>query len=258
MRLTTIVLRISLFVVSLCYFDCVVYAQTPTPTPEATPEEATQRLTGTYLTTFNGSVLGRFAPSVNQKLNLDYALPSGHTLDFRLEYYTEGSYNADPPRQLNRNLNEPKFEAQLTYTVPVSKRFSLSGAVLNHQNFRFPDSYWWGIVTASYVLPLRKDLTLTANLSGEKRFAGGRPFVDFSGTVDYNFAKNWTLEGTLHQYENFGASDTSPTRKQEYEIGVIRQLPRKQFVVFSFFRHIQYDAPNDQFSFIKLKYGISF
>lgn len=227
--------------------------------PRTQPRSALpHNLTGTYVTTFNGSTLGRVAPSLNQRLNLDYALPKGRVIDLRLEYYTEGSYNADPPGQLIRNVNEPKFEGQVTYTHPLTSRFSLSGALLHHENFRFPDTYWWGIVTGTYTLSLRKNLILTANLSGEQRLSGGRPFVDFSGTLDYNFAPNWTLETSLHEYENNGASDPEPTHKQEYEFALLRQLPHKQFAGISFFRHLQFDAPNDQFSFVKLKYGISF
>ena len=215
-------------------------------------------LTGVYLTTFNLSTIGRTLPSLNHKLNLDYALPRGQQIDLRLEYYTEGSYNPDPPRQLLRNVNEPKLETQLTYTVPITGRFSLSGAILNHQNFRFPDPYWWAILSVTYIAPLRKDFTLTFNVNGEKKLSGARPFVDFSGTIDYNCARNWTLEVNLHEYENVGANDPVPTHKQEYEFALIRQLPCRQFVVLSFFRHIQFDSANDQFSFAKVKYGFNF
>ena len=164
-------------------------------TPPATP--APSKFTGTYVTTLNGSTIGQAKPSLNQRLNLDYALPKGQSIDLRLEYYTEGSYNADPPGRLLHNINEPKFEGQFTYTAPLTGRFSLSGALLHHENFRFSDTYWWGIITGTYTLPLLKNLTLTANLSGEQRLAGGRPFVDFAGTLDYNFAKDWTLVGHL-------------------------------------------------------------
>ncbi len=226
--------------------------------PKTQPQRKPNPISGTYLTTFNGSTIGRFLPSFGQRLNLDYALPHGHFLDLRLEYYTDGSYNFDPPGQLLRNINEPKFEGQLTYTAPITGRFSLSGAILHHENFRFSDTYWWAIVTATYTVPLLKNLTLIASGSAEHRLSGGRLFGDFSGTLDYNFARNWTLEANLHEYENLGAFDPSPTHKQEVEFALIRQLSHRQFVAISFFRHIQFDATNDQFSFVKLKYGFSF
>gem|GEM_PF-7063873 len=50
-------------------------------------------LTGNLLSTFNLSILGRPAPSLNSKLTLDYALPHGQVLDLRVENYYEGSYN---------------------------------------------------------------------------------------------------------------------------------------------------------------------
>ncbi len=221
-------------------------------------EKRLPSLTGVYITTFNLSAIGSALPSLNHKLNLDYALPRGRQIDFRLEYYTEGSYNENPPGRLLRNINEPKFEGQLTYTAPITSRFSLSAAILNHQNFRFSDPYWWAILTATYIAPLRKNLTLTLNASGEKNLSGARPFVDFSGTLDYNFIRDWTLEANLHEYENVGATDRVPTHKQEYEFALIRQLPRRQFIAVSFFRHVQFEAINDQFSFFKIKYGFNF
>ena len=127
-------------------------------TPPVTPTPS--KFTGTYVTTLNGSTIGRVKPSPNQRLNLDYALPKGQSIDLRLEYYTEGSYNADPPGRLLHNIDEPKFEGQFTYAFPLTSRFSLSGALLHHENFRLPDTYWWGIVTGTYMVPLHKNLTL--------------------------------------------------------------------------------------------------
>lgn len=224
--------------------------QTPTPTNKP--------FTGAYLTTFNASTLGRPAPSLNQKLNLDYALPHGNGLDLRIEAYTEGSYNADLPGQLVRNVNEPKLEVQLTYKTPLTPRFSLSGALLHHDNFRYADTYYWAIATATYILPVSKALTLTTNFSAQKRLKGGRLFGDFAGTLDDGFAQGWTVEANYHRYENYGEYDLEPTEKEELEYGIIRQLPENRTVALSFFRHIQHDSPNDQFSFLHLKYGISF
>lgn len=225
-------------------------APTTTPTGPA--------LTGNFLTTFNVSTLGRPAPSVNEKLTLDYALPHGQILDLRVENYYEGSYNGLPPGDLSRNINEHKLEVQATYTHPLSKIFFLSPALLHHDNFRFHDTYYWGILTLTAKLPLSKRVTLTPNISAEKRFSGGRLFYDSATTLDYLFLPNWTAEATYHRYENYGELDPEPTEKEEQEYGAIRQLPGSKTIALSFFRHTQHGSPNDQFSFIHLKFGIGF
>lgn len=227
-------------------------------TEPATVTSAVPPLTGNLLLTLNGSTLGRVAPSLNERLTLDYALPHGQVLDLRVENYYEGSYNEDPPGRLDRNINEQKLEIQATYTRPVSSIFSLSGAVLHHENFRFRDNYEWGIATLTAKLPLSKSVTLTPNVSFEKRLQGGRIFYDTATTLDYGFLPRWTFETSYHRYENFGELDPAPTQKQETELALIREMPRHQTVGLSFFRHVQFGAPNDQFSFIKLKYGVSF
>lgn len=215
-------------------------------------------LTGNLFLTGNVSTRDRPLPSLNEKLTLDYALPHDQVLDLRVENYYEGSYNENPPGVLGHNINEHKLEIQGTYTYPITSVFSVSGAVLHHENFTFPDNYEWGIVTLTAKIPLLEQVTLTPNISGEKRFKGGRLFYDTSTTLDYTFIDDWTFEANYHRYENFGEYDPEPTRKQEYEIGLLYQLTHSQTVGLSYFRHIQFGAPNDQFSFIKLKYGISF
>ncbi len=215
-------------------------------------------LTGNFLTTFNVSTLGRPAPSGNGKLTLDYALPYGQILDLRVENYYEGSYNDLPPGDLSRNINEHKLEVQMTYTRPLNKVFSISPALLHHDNFHFSDSYYWAILTLTVKLPLSKSVTLTPNISAEKRLRGGRLFYDSATTLDYAFLPHWTAEATYHRYENFGELDPEPTEKEEQEYGVIRELPGNKTVALSFFRHIQHGSPNDQFSFVHLKFGIGF
>ncbi len=256
----------------------VACAQTA-PSPDTTPAPGTQApqtkppsvvrtapttvppgpaLTGNFLTTFNVSTLGRPAPSLNQRLTLDYALPHGQVLDLRVENYYEGSYNQLPPGDLSQNINEHKLEVQATYTRPLSKVFSISPALLHHDNFRFHDTYYWGILTLTAKLPLTRVVTLTPNVSAQKRLRGGRVFFDSNTSLDYVFAANWTAEATYHRYENFGELDTEPTEKEEQEYGFIRQIRHGQTVALSYFRHIQHGSANDQFSFIQVKYGISF
>jgi hypothetical protein len=211
------------------------------------------------LLTGNVSVLDRPLPSLNEKLTLDDTLTSGQVIDLRIENYTEGSYNENPPGVLGRNINEHKLELQLTYTRPLISLFSVSGAILHHENFTFDDTYWWAIGTLTATVPVVKDvLTLSANASAEKRLSGGRFFYDTSTTLDYLLLPSWTFEANYHRYENFGQFDPEPTAKQEIEIALIRQLSESQTISISFFRHTQLGSPNDQFSFMRLKYGYSF
>lgn len=228
----------------------------PSPPPQTS---LASQFSGSILLTGNASLLDRSLPSPNEKLTLEYALPESQILDLRIENYFESSYNENPPGVLGRNVNEHKFEVQLTYSRPLTSVFSVSFAVLHHENFTFDDTYEWGIGTVTATVPLvEKILTIIANASIEKRFSGGRFFYDTSTTLDYTFAPNWTFETNYHRYENFGQSDPKPTGKQELEIGVIRQLSENQTIALSFFRHVQFGAPNDQFSFVKLKWGYSF
>lgn len=88
--------------------------------------------------------------------------------------------------------------------------------------------------------------------------AVGRLFADFAATLDYSFAPAWTFETNYHRYENWGELDSEPTEKEESEFAVIRQLPHNRTLGLSFFHHIQHDGANDQFSQVKLKYGIGF
>ena len=77
-------------------------------------------------------------------------------------------------------------------------------------------------------------------------------------TLEYRFASSWNVQLSYHRYENVGQFDPEPTQKQEYEAGLNFAVTKRQTIGISFFRHIQFDAPNDQFSFVKMKYSISF
>ena len=236
-------------------------AQVPSPDikPQATPApKEANRWSGSYQATFNLSVLGKPKPSLGHKFGLSYAPTFGGSFDSRFEYYVDGSYNADPPGQLINNINEPKFEAQINYTRPINKRFAATAGILYHYNFKFPDKYFWALAGIIYTEQFGKKVTLTATGLAEKKLSGGRVFADFSSTLEYRFAKNWNTQVSIHRYENLGQFDANPTQKLEYEFGVNRSLKNKQAIGISFFRHIQYNAPNDQFSFLKFKYIIGF
>lgn len=232
---------------------------TQTTQPEAGPAPTASRpLTGSYQATFNVSALGRPAPSLGHRLNLSYAPKFGGSFDSRIEYYVDGSYNADPPGQLLHNINEPKIEAQLMYNRPLNTRLGVTGGLLYHDNLRFPDRYYWAIAGLTSTLPLSQNVTLTAAALAEKKLGGVRPFYDLSGTLEYRFTPRWNAQLSGHRYENVGQFDPQPTQKAEVEIGVNRNLGHGQTVGDSFFRHVQFGAPNDQFSFVKVKYGVSF
>ncbi len=228
--------------------------------PEAAPAplEPGRTFTGSYQATFNVSALGKPRPSLGHRLNLSYAPRFGGSFDTRLEYYVDGSYNADPPGVLRNNINEPKFEGQLMYNRPLSKRLGFAGGLLYHDNFRFPDRYSWAIAGLTAALPIGQNVTLSGAALLEKKLGGVRPFYDLSSTLEYRFTPRWNTQLSYHRYENVGQFDPRPTQKEEYEIGLNRALSHKQTVGVSFFRLIQFKAPNDQFSFLKVKYGLSF
>ena len=225
------------------------------PTPTSTPEK---RWSGSYQATLNVSVLGKPKPSLGHRFGVSYAPSFGGSFDSRFEYYVDGSYNADPPNQLINNINEPKFEAQTNYTKPINKRFAATVGILYHYNFKFPDKYFWALGGIVYTEKLGKKVTLTAAGLVEKKLSGGRVFVDGSAILEYRFAKNWNTQISVHRYENLGQFDAKPTQKLEYEFGVNRLFKKNQTIGVSFFRHTQFDAPNDQFSFLKLKYIFNF
>lgn len=221
----------------------------PTPLP----------LTGDYQFTLNGSIIGRVLPSMGHRLQLAAAPRFGGSFNLRIEYYTEGSFNEDPPGQLLSNINEHKFELQLMYNRPLLEGFGFTVGALQHENFTFPDHYYWYIAGLTWSRDVSKNLTLSAAVLGEKRSgANVRPFYDFSAGAEWRFAREWAAQASFHRYENLGASDLEPTQKEEIELGLQKDLPYNQYVGVSFFRHIQFDAPNDQFSFLKLKWGVRF
>lgn len=170
----------------------------------------------------------------------------------------DGSYNSDPPGVLRNNINEPKFEAQLMVNRPLSSRIGFTGGLLYHYNYRFPDRYYWAITGLTATAPIGQNITLSGAALVETKLGGGRAFYDLSGTLEYRFAPRTNTQLSFHRYENLGQFDPKPTQKGEIEVGVNRALGRKQSVGVSYFRHVQFGAPNDQFSFLKLKYSVNF
>jgi hypothetical protein len=227
----------------------------PSPSPSPTP---TKRWSGSYQATFNVSLLGMPKPSMGHRLALSYAPKFGGSFDSRFEYYNDGSYNADPPGILLHNINEPKFEGQLNYTRPITKHLSWTAGLLYHHNFRFTDDYWWWLAGAVFTQPIGKKVTVTVTPLADKKADKGPVFFDGSLFVEYRFRHNWNAQATLHRYGNQGQLDITPTPKLEMEFCVNRLLRHRQSVGVSIFRHIQLGAPNDQFTFLKLKYLIAF
>lgn len=231
-----------------------------TTQPDAAPTSSTLAggLTGSYQATFNVSTLGAARPSLGHRLNLSYVPSFGGSFDSRFEYYVDGSYNGDPPGILRNNINEPKLEAQIMYNRPLNKRLGVTAGLLYHDNFKFPDRYYWAITGLTAAVPVGEKVTLSGAALIEKKLGGARAFYDLSGTLEYRFAPKWNTQISLHRYENVGQFDPKPTQKGEYEVGINRALSRRQSVGVSFFRHVQFNAPNDQFSFLKFKYGFNF
>ena len=227
--------------------------------PDVAPitSETPRTFSGFYQTTFNVSVLGKPRPSLGHRLNLSYVPKFGGSFDARFEYFVDGSYNADPVGVLRNNINEPKFEAQLMYNRPLNERFGITGGALYHHNFRFPDNYVLAVGGLTVEAPIGKNVTFSGATLLEKK-SRVRVFYNLSGTLEYRFAPKWNTQFSYARLENVGQFDLKPTQVEEYEIGVNRELNRQQSVGISFFRHIQFNAPNDQFSFLKFKYGIGF
>ncbi len=227
--------------------------------PDVAPiaSEIPPTYSGFYQTTFNVSLLGKPRPSLGHRLNLSYVPKFGGSFDARFEYFVDGSYNADPVGVLRNNINEPKFEAQLMYNRPLNERFGITGGALHHHNFRFPDNYVLAVGGLTAEAPIGKNVTFSGAALLEKK-SSVRVFYNLSGTLEYRFAPKWNTQFSYARLENVGQFDLKPTQVEEYEIGVNRELNRQQSVGISFFRHIQFNAPNDQFSFLKFKYGVGF
>ncbi len=227
--------------------------------PRATPPPAAPSGFTAHLLTYGRHSLAGDDPneSLNEKANVDYGFRHGQAFDLRAELYKDPSFNENPNFVLGHNVNEPKLEYQLTYTVPVTTRVSLAAAILHHHNFLFPDAYYWGIATVNYTMPLTGALQLTTALSAEKRLMPGRIFYDGVATFDQRLGTAITFETTVHRYENWGQFDPAPTQKIEVETGFIKQIGNRRTLGFSFLRHYQNGTPNDQFSVLQLKYGLA-
>ena len=216
-------------------------------------------VTGSYQGTLNGSVLGSLLPSVGHRLLLSYTPSFGGSFDSRTEYYTEGSYNADVAGELITNINEQKFEFQLLYTRQLLSNISVTIGGLHHENFTFTDHYFWlftGVTYSGFILD--STLRLSGGALVEKKVFMGRLFYDLSATVDVFPLKDLDIFANIHRYENVGMNDHTPTEKLEYEFGFNKEIAQNQLIGLSFFRHEQFGAPNDQFSFIKCKYLLMF
>lgn len=225
----------------------------------ATAGQTPLPISGDYQIALNGSTIGRVLPSMGHRLQLAAVPRFGGSFNLRIEYYTEGSYNEDPPGRLIRNINEHKFELQLMYNRTIANGFGFTVGALQHENFTFPDHYYWYIAGVTWSRGVSKNLTLSAAILGETRSGPNvRAFYDFSSGLEWRFAPDWAAQANYHRYENVGASDIEPTQKEEIELGLQKNLSKSQYIAVSFFRHIQFDAPNDQFSFVKLKWGFRF
>ena len=213
---------------------------------------------GSFQESLNLSVLGKSNPSAGHRLNISYVPPQGGSWETRIEYYTDGSYNADQPGRLLHNINEPKFEIQAMYSRALAGPLGATVGGLQHENFRFPDHYFWGIAGLTYSKMVYAHLLFSGSALVQAKQGAGRAFYDLSGTLEYVFQTGWSAQASLHRYENLGQTDPMPTQKREVELAVNRSIGQGRTVGISLFSHVQYGAPNDQFRFVKVKYGFAF
>lgn len=211
--------------------------------------------TGSYLMTGNASTIDTPITSVNHRIGLNFKpASSAGNFDYRAESYTEPSFHS-PDGSI---INEHKFETQLNYSHPLTDIVGITGGVLYHTNDTFPDTYYWGLVGLTYSQALFTNTTVSAAVLAEKRDGGGRVFYDGSASMEYRFHPLFSVFTALHRYENMGESDTTPSRKFEYEIGINHNPSQRFFTGLSYLHHSQDNDPDDRFGLVKLKIGINF
>lgn len=212
-------------------------------------------LSGSYLMTGNISAIDAPITSMNNRIALNFKPSwSKGNFDYRAESYTETSFHSVD----SSIVNEHKFETQLNYNQPVTDIFGVTGGMLYHTNYTFPDTYFWSVAGVIYNQALLEKISLSAALLAEKRNGGGRIFYDTSGSVEYRIDSRMSLFASLHRYENFGEFDVDPSRKREYEIGVNNNISKRIFVGISYLHHTQDNDPTDRFSLLKFKVGVNF
>lgn len=221
----------------------------------ATAHAEDSSVTGSYMVTGNLSTIDKHISSINNRVGLNFKPSwSAGNFDYRAESYTETSFHSSD----GSIVNEHKFETQINYNYPVSNIFGLTGGVLYHNNYTFPDTYYWGVAGFTYNQAATDTTNLSAAILAEKRNGGGRVFYDASGSIEHHFHPLFSVFASLHRYENFGEFDTKPSRKLEYETGINYNPNQRFFTGVSYLHHSQDDDPNDRFALLKLKLGVNF
>ena len=212
-------------------------------------------VTGSYMVTGNVSTIDERISSINNRIGLNFKPSwSAGNFDYRSESYTEPSFHSAD----GSIVNEHKFETQINYNHPISNIFGLTGGVLYHSNYTFPDTYYWGIAGFTYNQAASDTTNLSAAILAEKRNGGGRVFYDASGSIEHRFYPLFSVFASLHRYENFGEFDTEPSRKLEYEAGINYNPSQRFFTGISYLHHSQDNDPYDRFALLKLKFGVNF
>ena len=218
-------------------------------------EPTSEELSGSYAATGSVTTLDAPITSLGHRVDITYKpISLDGRFDYRAETYTETSFHGIE----NSLINEHKFETQLMYSSPLNSIISASGGLLYHENYTFPDTYFWAIASITASAALTEKVSISASLSAERKTDGGRIFYDSSGTINYQFNSLSKFFSSVHRYENLGQFDSFPTQKLEYEIGASHALSSSFNITLSYLHHSQYSDPNDRFSCVKLRFGVNF
>lgn len=209
------------------------------------------QITGSYSLTGNSSVENTQKYYFGHKLQLNLKNEgSSHSFDFRDENYSEASYHGTDPNEV---VVENKAETQLNYNYAFNENVSWYVGALHHANYTFRDTYSWYLTGLSLNISPYELFSLSATLSAIQRGQGGRVFYDGSLGVEKTVFPMFSVFGALHRYENFGESDTSPSKKTESEFG-LNHTPSARFSFgLSYFQHTQDGDPLDAFSAYRLR-----
>lgn len=170
---------------------------------------------------------------------------SKHSFELRDENYSEASYHGSDPNEV---IAENKAETQLNYNYAINENLFWFAGGLHHSNYTIRDTYGWYFTGLSASVSPLDLISITASITANQRAQGGRIFYDASFGVENTIHPMFTLFASLHRYENFGETDTSPSKKLEYELGLNHRPSGRFSFGLSYFKHTQDDDSLDTFA----------